>query len=452
MLTETNETNTRRIHAMSVSELNRQARTLLERSFLTIQVEGEISNFVRPSSGHWYFTLKDDNAQVRCAMFKNRNQVINPQPKQGDKVVVRAKVSLYEGRGDYQLICDFMESSGSGSLQAAFEALKRKLQAEGLFDSTHKKPIPAHPSHIGIITSKTGAAVHDILTVLKRRFPGLPVTIYPTAVQGDEAPAQICKAIILAEAHQTCDVLIIGRGGGSLEDLWAFNTEAVARTVFDCEIPIISAVGHEVDVVITDFIADTRAPTPSAAAEMLSPDQQQLKQRLTLLEQRLVRHIEQRLKTAALSIQHAKTRLRHPGQKLNEQAQRLDHLEGKLFSAIKTKITDSKHQQQQLSSRIKAQSPDKQLPLKEEQIHSLQRRLTQSIHTFLQQKGLKLGALSSQLSTVSPLATLERGYAIVKDEKGAVIQDASSVQKGDMIESQLYKGHLRCRVDEVITE
>ncbi|MDO6592853.1 exodeoxyribonuclease VII large subunit [Neptuniibacter sp. 1_MG-2023] len=452
MFTETNPTNTRRIHAISVSELNRQARTLLERSFLTIQVEGEISNFVRPSSGHWYFTLKDDKAQVRCAMFKNRNQLIKPAPKQGDKVVVRAKVSLYEGRGDYQLICDFMESSGSGSLQAAFEELKLKLQAEGLFDSKHKKPIPAHPSHIGIITSKTGAAVHDILTVLKRRFPGLPITIYPTSVQGDEAPAQICKAIILAEVHQTCDVLILGRGGGSLEDLWAFNTEDVARTVFDCDIPIISAVGHEVDVVITDFIADTRAPTPSAAAEMLSPDQHQLKQRLALLEQRLIRHIEQKLKATALNIQHSKTRLRHPGQKLNEQAQRLDHLEAKLLNGINAKIINAKHQQQQLLSRVKALSPTKLLPLKEEQIHSLQQRLTQSIHTLLQQKSFKLGSLSSQLNTVSPLATLERGYAIVKDEHGTVIQDASTTQKGDVIESQLYKGRLRCRVDEVITE
>jgi exodeoxyribonuclease VII large subunit len=452
MFTETNPTNTRRIHAISVSELNRQARTLLERSFLTIQVEGEISNFVRPSSGHWYFTLKDDKAQVRCAMFKNRNQLIKPAPKQGDKVVVRAKVSLYEGRGDYQLICDFMESSGSGSLQATFEELKLKLQAEGLFDSKHKKPIPAHPSHIGIITSKTGAAVHDILTVLKRRFPGLPITIYPTSVQGDEAPAQICKAIILAEVHQTCDVLILGRGGGSLEDLWAFNTEDVARTVFDCDIPIISAVGHEVDVVITDFIADTRAPTPSAAAEMLSPDQHQLKQRLALLEQRLIRHIEQKLKATALNIQHSKTRLRHPGQKLNEQAQRLDHLEAKLLNGINAKIINAKHQQQQLLSRVKALSPTKLLPLKEEQIHSLQQRLTQSIHTLLQQKSFKLGSLSSQLNTVSPLATLERGYAIVKDEHGTVIQDASTTQKGDVIESQLYKGRLRCRVDEVITE
>lgn len=452
MLNDTDHTHNRNPLAISVSELNRQARTLLERSFLTIQVEGEISNFVKPSSGHWYFTLKDDKAQVRCAMFKNRNQVIRLLPKQGDKVIVRAKVSLYEGRGDYQLICDYMESSGSGSLQKAFEELKNKLQKEGLFESTHKKTIPAHPSSIGIITSPTGAAVHDVLTVLKRRFPGLPVTLYPTSVQGEDAPEQICKAIILAEVHQQCDVLILGRGGGSLEDLWAFNTEQVARTVHNCELPIISAVGHEVDVVITDFIADSRAPTPSAAAEMLSPDQAQIKQKLNLFEQRLTHHIQQKLRTAALKTESARNRLRHPGQKLNEQAQRLDHLEARLHNAIHSALTAAQHRQQQLLSKLKLQSPKQLLNLKEEQLHSLFKRLSQAGASNLQKNALRLGAATSQLHTVSPLATLERGYAIVKDQHGAVIQDASHVKQGDVIENQLYKGRLRCRVDETITE
>ena len=452
MLNDTDHTHNRNPLAISVSELNRQARTLLERSFLTIQVEGEISNFVKPSSGHWYFTLKDDKAQVRCAMFKNRNQVIRLQPKQGDKVIVRAKVSLYEGRGDYQLICDYMESSGSGSLQKAFEELKNKLQKEGLFESTHKKTIPAHPSSIGIITSPTGAAVHDVLTVLKRRFPGLPVTLYPTSVQGEDAPEQICKAIILAEIHQQCDVLILGRGGGSLEDLWAFNTEQVARTVHNCELPIISAVGHEVDVVITYFIADLRAPTPSAAAELLSPDQAQIKQKLNLFEQRLTHHIQQKLRTAALKTESARNRLRHPGQKLNEQAQRLDHLEARLHNAIHSALTAAHHRQQQLLSKLKLQSPKQLLNLKEEQLHSLFKRLSQAGVSNLQKNALRLGAATSQLHTVSPLATLERGYAIAKDQHGTVIQDASHVKQGDVIENQLYKGRLRCRVDETITE
>jgi len=441
-----------RSHALSVSELNRQARTLLERSFLTIQVEGEISNFVRPSSGHWYFTLKDEKAQVRCAMFKNRNQVLAKQPKQGDKVVVRAKVSLYEGRGDYQLICDYLEPAGSGQLQASFEELKLKLQKEGLFDSSHKQPLPKHPKHIGVVTSPSGAAIHDILTVLKRRFPGLPVTVYPTAVQGEEAPAQICKAIILAEAHQTCDVLIIGRGGGSLEDLQAFNHEQVARTLFECEIPTISAVGHEVDVVITDFIADTRAATPSAAAELVSPDQHELKLHLQQLKQRLTRQQAQQLHTAAQQLKLLQSRLRHPGQVLKEQAQRLDNAELKLHAQIKRSLIEKQIKHQQLQGRLQAQSPEQLLLRKEEQIAALYKRLQQACQTSLQNRQLQLSALAKQLNTVSPLATLERGYSITKDTQGKVIQSANAVAKGQKVEIQLHQGHLRCSVDEAITE
>jgi len=439
-------------HALSVAELNRQARTLLERSFLMIHVEGEVSNFVRPSSGHWYFTLKDDKAQVRCAMFKNRNQLIKPLPKNGDKVVVRAKVSLYEGRGEYQLICEFLEPAGSGSLQAAFEELKLKLQQEGLFGTQHKKPIPEHPRHIGVVTSPTGAAVHDILTVLKRRFPGLPVTLYPTAVQGEDAPQQICKAIILAEAHQECDLLIVGRGGGSLEDLWAFNNEQVARTIFDCELPVISAVGHEVDVVISDFVADVRAATPSAAAELVSPDQHQLRLRLNQLNQRLNSQLRGSLLQAANKLSLLKSRLRHPGQNLKEQAQHLDNLELRLNNSIRRKLEQQQHLQRQLSNRLQAQSPSQLLLRKEEHLQSLTLRLKQAKQTLLQQKQFKLQALMAQLNTVSPLATLERGYAIVKDADGKVIMNASSQQTGNTIETQLHQGRLRCSIDEIIEE
>ena len=451
MLNDNKHSNVRGTHAISVSELNRQARTLLERSFLTIQVEGEISNFVKPSSGHWYFTLKDNKAQVRCAMFKNRNQFI-PPPQQGDKVIVRAKVSLYEGRGDYQLICDSMESSGNGSLQIAFDELKAKLKSEGLFEPQHKKTLPAHPSHIGIITSATGAAVHDILTVLKRRFPGLPVTIYPTAVQGDEAPAQICKAILLAEIHNECDVIILGRGGGSLEDLWAFNTEPVARAVFACNIPIVSAVGHEVDIVISDFVADTRAPTPSAAAEMLSPDQQQFISKLSLLKQRLVRQFQHRIASSKQNVSYLNARLKHPDQQLKEQSQRLDHLELRFKSAILSQIESRKNRLQHSGHRLTAQSPQQSLVRKREFIESLKLRLIQISRSQLQQQNLKLSALAAQLNTVSPLATLERGYAIAKDDQNTIILDASTQKPGNLIETQLHKGRLRCRVDEVITE
>ncbi|MBR9882635.1 MAG: exodeoxyribonuclease VII large subunit, partial [Oceanospirillales bacterium] len=270
--------------ALSVSALNRQVKSLLEHSFLSIQVIGEISNFARPSSGHWYFTLKDAKAQVRCAMFRNSNQRTGFVPREGDEVLVTARVSLYEGRGDYQLICERMEKSGLGQLQQAFDALKAKLDKEGLFDVARKRRLPPHPKHLGVVTSPSGAAIHDILTVLKRRFPGLPVTLYPTAVQGAEAAAQIVSAIELANRHNQCDVLIVGRGGGSLEDLWPFNEESVARAIVASAIPIVSAVGHEVDVSISDLCADQRAATPSAAAELLSPDRPALTLRLSQLK------------------------------------------------------------------------------------------------------------------------------------------------------------------------
>lgn len=438
--------------AISVSELNRQARNLLERSFLTIQVEGELSNFVRPSSGHWYFTLKDDKAQVRCAMFRNRNQLIRPQPKNGDKVRVAAKVSLYEGRGDYQLICEHLQPAGSGSLQAAFDALKLKLQQAGLFANEHKKTLPAHPRHVGIITSATGAAVHDILNVLKRRAPALQVTIYPTAVQGEDAADQICRALLLAEAHQSCDVLIIGRGGGSQEDLWSFNSEKVAHAVFDCQLPIISAVGHEVDVVITDFVADVRAPTPSAAAELISPDQQQLSVKLKQLEQRLFRQLKQTLRLSRNQLENLQSRLRHPTQHLKERAQQLDHLELRLITNIQKKLAAKRNQHALIENRLYNQKPEQLILQRREQIRSLHTRLNTCIQSDLQRTKLQLRSLMAQLHTVSPLATLERGYAIAKDDQGRVIHCASQSQVDDTISVQLHDGNLTCTINEVNSE
>lgn len=449
MLNEIPHLNSVKQPTISVSELNRQARTLLERSFLTILVEGEISNFARPSSGHWYFTLKDSKAQVRCAMFKNRNFHLSTPPKNGDRVVVKAKVSLYEGRGEYQLICEHLEPAGSGALQIAFDQLKAKFQKEGLFDTNHKKPLPKQPTHLGIVTSPTGAAVHDILTVLKRRFPGLPVTIYPTAVQGEDAPEQICRSIILAEAHQKCDILIVGRGGGSLEDLWAFNDERVARTLFDCEIPVISAVGHEVDVVISDFIADFRAPTPSAAAELISPDQHQLKLRVNQLQDRLMRLMNQRIEKAETQVRHLKQRLRHPGQKLREQAQRLDNLELRLHKNIKLIVSAKAQKNSELSSRLKSQSPTQLLERQKDRTTNLHARLTQATLTLLKQNKLKLAALMHQLNTVSPLATLERGYAIVKDEQGNILMDTAHASVGDQVETQLRQGRIHSRIEKI---
>ncbi len=438
--------------AISVSELNRQVRSLLENSFLLINVEGEISNFVRPSSGHWYFTLKDEQAQVRCAMFRNRNQYLKYQPRNGDHVILRARVSLYEGRGDYQLIGEFIEESGSGALQQAYERLKAQLQQEGLFDSRFKQPLPAHPRHIGIITSPSGAAIHDILTVLKRRFPGLPVSLYPTAVQGAEAAGQICRAIALANRHAACDVLIVGRGGGSLEDLWPFNEESVARAIFASAIPVVSAVGHETDVVISDFVADCRAPTPSAAAEMLSPDQHQLRLRLGQLEQRLLQQMRQRLERRHEQLRHLRRRLRHPGERLRQQAQRLDELELRLRHSLRRQLETRRTRLQFLQARLDNLNPARQLQRHQTQLTQLQQRLQHGIQAQLQRHRLQLQHSAGRLHTVSPLATLERGYAIVQDQAGSVIHDSNQVSVGQPLEARLHRGRLRCTVDAVIQE
>ncbi len=433
--------------ALSVSELNRQVKNLLERAFLTIQVVGEISNFVRPSSGHWYFTLKDERAQVRCALFRQYNQRLSSIPKQGDRVQVRAKISLYEGRGDYQLICESLEPEGSGALQRAYEDLKNKLQQEGLFDTSHKRPLPTHPRHIGVITSATGAAIHDILTVFKRRFPALPITLYPTAVQGADAAGQICQAIRLAEQHDQCDVLIVGRGGGSLEDLWPFNEERVARAIFNCSLPVVSAVGHEVDVVISDLVADLRAPTPSAAAELLSPDRQQLQFRLRQLEQRLQRSTRQRIQQQRQQLQSLKARLRHPGQTLREQAQRLDHLELRLLQALQRRLQSKQDRLNQLSTRLKYRSPEQLRQRLQEKLNTLNRQLTRQSEVLVRLKKQQLAMAVARLQGISPLATLERGYAIVTDQQGHVLTATTDIQPGDQVSARLHKGSLLCTVN-----
>lgn len=438
--------------ALSVTELNQQVKSLLESSFLTIHVEGELSNVVKASSGHWYFTLKDRDAQVRCAMFRNRNQYLKYQAKNGDKVVVRAKVSLYTGRGDYQLICDYMEESGVGSLQQAYEELKLKLQQQGLFDQAFKKPIPSHPRHLGIITSPTGAAVHDILTVLRRRFPSLPVTLYPTAVQGAEAAGQIADAIRLANEDARCDVLIVGRGGGSLEDLWPFNEAVVAHSIFHSEIPIISAVGHEVDVSIADFVADMRAATPSAAAELISPDQQQILLHLQQIQQRLIRAWQRNHQQRLQKLQWTRARLRHPGDKLREQAQKLDDFELRMQRAVRLNIERQKQQFRQLQQRYLRCSPLPRIAAGQHRKHELEHRLFNLIRTQLKQNSLKLSGLAATLNSVSPLATLDRGYAIVQDEQGKVIQDINQITPQSNVETRLSNGRFLSRVTQIIKE
>ncbi len=396
------------VPTLSVSQLNRQARTLLESHFDFVWVAGEVSNFVAPSSGHWYFSLKEGGAQVRCAMFRNRNQRVKVIPKNGDAIRLRCRVSLYEGRGEFQLIVEHLEPAGAGALQAAFEVLKAQLASEGLFDAERKLELPP-VSRLGVITSPTGAAIHDILTVLKRRCPAIEVYIIPVTVQGEQAAGEISSAIERANRWQdegkiSLDALIVGRGGGSTEDLWAFNEERVARAIAASELPIVSAVGHEIDFTIADMVADQRAATPSAAAELLSPDQREWQNQLRAMEQKLQQLVQRKLADTARELEHLRRRLRHPGHQLREQSQRLDELEQRLHNAMQRK---------------------------------------------LQAAGTRLGHLAQMLDSLSPLSTLPRGYAIVTDSAGSVITDASAASRGDKVEARLAKGRLLLTVDDI---
>ncbi|MCW8886642.1 MAG: exodeoxyribonuclease VII large subunit [Motiliproteus sp.] len=437
---------------VSVSELNHQARMLLERGFSMITVEGEISNFVCPSSGHWYFSLKDNQAQVRCALFRNRNRFLKYRPKNGDQVRLRAKVSLYEGRGEFQLIGDYLEEAGAGALQAAYEALKSKLQIEGLFDPDYKQPLPDVAKHIGVITSPTGAAVRDIISVLNRRFPSLPVSLYPAAVQGEEAPQQLIKALQFANRDGRCDVLILGRGGGSLEDLWAFNNETLARAIHASDIPVVSAVGHEVDFSIADFVADVRAPTPSAAAELVSPDREYLLGRFGYYEEILEKQLQRRLQLNQLQLDNLGKRLRHPGQQLQDKAQKLDGLELRLNRILDQRLEASQAKLENLQRRLSGQSPGVAISQLEQSTTQLGQRLQRAMAQSLERKKLQLAGQTHGLQAVSPLATLDRGYAIVTDSEGSVLTDSGQQQPGQQIQARLAKGRLQCEIIAVSPE
>lgn len=432
---------------LSVSRLNRLCRQILETQLPLVWVEGEISNLARPGSGHWYFTLKDDDAQVRCAMFRNRNQAVRFAPNQGQHVLLRARVSLYEGRGDFQLIAEHMEEAGLGRLQREFEALKHKLAAEGLFDPAHKRPLPTLPRHIAVITSPTGAAIRDILSVLARRFPPCRVTVIPTQVQGREAAGQVRAALALAARAGLFDAVIIGRGGGSLEDLWAFNDETLARAIAACPLPVISAVGHETDFTIADFVADLRAPTPSAAAELLVPDRADWLRRLQQLQSQLTRGWQQAHAARQLRLDHLRQRLRHPRQALQAQAQRIDGLELQLRRAFHSGLDRQWQQLRHLATLLRHQHPARQLATLQTRLDHLRPRLQAAMRQSLQQRRQRLGENARLLHSVSPLHTLERGYAILTDSDKRVIKSASQVQAGDHIQARLGQGQLTCRVE-----
>lgn len=436
---------------LTVSSLNRMARSLLEDGFPSVVVEAEISNLAIPASGHWYLTLKDERAQIRCAMFRGNNRSVRVRPANGMLVTVRGRLSLYEARGDYQLILDSMEEAGAGALQRAFEALKQRLQAEGLFDAERKKPLPARCRHVGIITSRTGAALQDMLTVFQRRFPLMRITVLPVAVQGEEAPGAIVKALRLANRRRdelALDALIVGRGGGSLEDLQAFNEESVARAIAGSELPVVSAVGHETDISISDFAADVRAPTPSAAAELLSPDADALQQRFALAERRLHGTMQQIVSRHAERLRSLVRRLRHPGRRLQEQSQQLDGLDMRLRRAMRRQLARYSTALEHCGRRLLLQDPRTRLRQQRHLNEQLRHRLRRAMNEHLASRRNRLQQLGRTLDTVSPLQTLARGYSITTDEQGALVRDTTHLRPGDRITTRLASGQVSSTVEK----
>ncbi len=441
--------------AISVSELNRQARVLLEQGIARLWVSGEISNLSRPASGHVYFSLKDDKAQVSCAFFRQRQRGPTIGLKDGDQVLVFGRVSIYEARGNYQLIVEQIEAAGEGELRRRFEALKKKLAAEGLFDEELKRPMPDVPRHIGIVTSPSGAAVRDILTVLKRRFPAVPVVIYPTAVQGVAAANQIIGALSAAVTRAECDVLILARGGGSLEDLWPFNEEAVARAISECAIPTISAVGHEIDFTISDFVADLRAPTPTAAAELVVPDQAEWLRLLTTTAVRIASLGRRYLEDHYQELDYLSRRLSQssPAAIVARQMDWLKNLQQVLTGAVRHDLLRRSRALELVRTRLLQRSLAIEVQHSISRLAELNQRLKSICTASVDRLQNRLKLAERALHSVSPLATLERGYAIVSDaESGMILSDASATKPGREITARLAHGSLAATVDKVNKE
>lgn len=441
--------------AISVSQLNRRVKALIEQGIGKVWVEGEISNLSRPASGHIYLTLKDDNAQVSAAWFQQRQRGPAIAYKNGDRVLAYGRVSIYEARGNYQLIIEQMEAAGEGVLKRRFDALKLKLAEEGLFDEARKQRPPALPRRIGIITSPTGAAIRDILTVLKRRFPAVPVVVYPAAVQGDAAPGELAAALATAIRREECDVLILTRGGGSLEDLWAYNDEQLARAIAACPLPVISAVGHEVDFTIADFVADVRAPTPSGAAEMVVPNQDDWLHRIGVLATRIGRVGQRALQDKAQELDWLGRRLiaSSPAATLRRQEDRLREHSGRLRSAMRQQLLEHGSVLQGLGAALMAVSPALSVQQSIGRLAHLRERLSTATYNRLSDTRHKIAILARTLNSVSPLATLDRGYAIVKRAAtGAVLVNAAGVTAGEDIRARLSRGEIVATVKTVITD
>jgi len=438
---------------LTVSQLNHLTREIIEAHFPLIWLQGEISNLARPASGHWYFTLKDEQAQVRCAMFRMKNRLLGFSPENGMQVLVRARVSFYEARGEFQLIVEQMEAAGDGMLRQRFLRLKESLAARGWFDESHKKPLPTLPQRVGIITSASGAALRDILSVLRRRFANLPLLVLPVTVQGEGAAASIVKAIQQAQASGLFDVLILARGGGSMEDLWCFNDESLALAIYQCEIPIVTGIGHEIDFTIADFVADIRAPTPSAAAEMVAPDQQALLAQVRHAYLRLRQRSQLVLQLKAQQLRACRQALRHPSQQLLFKAQRIDELEQRLQGQIQRRLERARSRLDTLQQRLRAFHPGRDIQRQRERLDRLQRELGKSIRRQLAERQTHLGVYVRQLDAVSPLATLARGFAIArKPDQPAILRDTDTLKAGDRVQIQLAKGAFQADIVSIEPE
>ena len=437
----------------TVSRLNLDARAILEDAFATVWIEGEISNLARPRSGHIYFTLKDENCQVRCAMFRMHNRALSFTPEDGMLVLAHARVSLYPERGEFQLIVQYMEEAGAGALRRAFDALKSRLGTEGLFDAEHKRPLPLLPRRIGVVTSPTGAAVRDVLSVLGRRFPAVPVVIHPVSVQGAGAAEAIARMIDLACERSECDVLILARGGGSLEDLWAFNEETVARAMHRASIPIVTGVGHEVDFTIADLVADLRAPTPSAAAESVVPDASEWAARYRGFGARLVSVVHRGLAARRGEVRMLAKRLVHPRRRLFDHSQRLDAVTMRLTRAASAEVREHRARLSTLAARLARHAPDRTTQAHRSRCEALELRLSRATRAAFAERRSRVSALERALGAFGPQATLERGYSILlRDDDRQVVRGASEVRPGERLRARLAQGALELDVTAVDPE
>jgi len=432
---------------ISVSEINRRAKSILEENFPFVWIQGEVSNFFSAASGHWYFSLKDESSEIRCAMFANKSHRITFEPKDGDHLVLNGTLSIFEGRGQYQIIVEHIELAGEGALLKAFEELKKKLLTEGLFDDSLKKKLPSYPRSIAVVTSPDGAVIQDIINVLSRRSPFFDLTVVPTLVQGEKAAPLICEALNKASNLENIDLIILARGGGSIEDLWAFNNEEVARAIVNCPIPLVSAVGHETDFTISDFVADIRAPTPSIAAEIISQPYSELKETLEGYQGYLLKSVESQFDSQRTHITNLIKRIRHPGDKLREIGQRVDYLETALIQEMHQKVSFKKNQLNLTQLSLQQNSPQNKVKEAKVYLQNASKDLLKAFKLKIERKKKLLGELVATIEAVSPLSVLARGYSIISTEpEGKILSSSNQVKIGQTISAVLNKGSIKAEV------